>query len=197
MGTLELYRQAQDRFGTVLADVGQTQWDAPSACTEWSVRDVAGHVIWGQYQLRAWATGEEYAERAGAPGAPQPRVLAGADPVATWRAAREASSAALTEDALGRLTSIPGMGDVPVAAVVTLLTVDLVAHAWDIGHAIGGPERLEPALVSMAFDWARAHAVRRPGFFGPELTPPADADADEQTRMLAFIGRAAWQPVPA
>jgi hypothetical protein len=36
--------------------------------------------------------------------------------------------------------------------------------------------------------------VRRSGFIGPELTPPEDAD--EQTRMLAFLGRAAWQPVP-
>lgn len=31
--------------------------------------------------------------------------------------------------------------------------------------------------------------------FEPELTVPAEAD--EQTRMLAFLGRAAWQPVPA
>jgi hypothetical protein len=34
-----------------------------------------------------------------------------------------------------------------------------------------------------------------PGFFGPELTPPPDAD--EQTRWLAYLGRAAWQPVAA
>jgi hypothetical protein len=47
--------------------------------------------------------------------------------------------------------------------------------------------------VAIAFDWGRAHVVRRPGFFGPELEPPAEAG--QQTRMLAFLGRAAWQSV--
>ena len=196
MDTLELYRKSQDGFDAVLAAVRPDQWEAPSACAEWTVRDVAGHVIWGQYQMRAWATGEEFTEMAGAPGSPTPRVMAGEDPVATWRAAREATLPALTEAALASVISLVGLGDVPLAAVVTLLTTDHVAHSWDIGHALGMPMRLDPALVTVAFDWARANVlVRAPGFFGPELTPPDDAD--EQTRMLAFLGRAAWQPVAA
>jgi uncharacterized protein (TIGR03086 family) len=195
MDTMELYGRAQDGFDVVLADVRSDQWDAPSACSEWTVRDVAGHVIWGQHQMRAWATAEHYTERAGAPGAPRPAVMVGEDPVATWRAAREASVATLTEETLARPTSIVGIGEVPLAAVVTLLITDQVAHTWDIGHALGMDVRLDAALVSVAFGWARTNAVRRPGFFGPELAPPAGAD--EQTRMLAFLGRAAWQPVPA
>jgi uncharacterized protein (TIGR03086 family) len=193
--TMELYRRAGDGLDAVLAAVPANRWDAPSACAEWTVKDVAGHVIWAQDQMRAWATGEEYAERAGAPGAPHPAVLAGADPVARWRAAREASVAALTAEALARPTSIPGIGEVPVAAVVPLLITDCVAHAWDIGHALGMDSRLDPELIAVAFEWARANVVRGPGFFGPELTPPAGAD--EQSRMLAYMGRAAWQPVPA
>jgi uncharacterized protein (TIGR03083 family) len=58
MNTLESYRMAQDGFDAVLVAVRPEQWDARSACTEWTVRDVAGHVIWGQHQMRAWATGE-------------------------------------------------------------------------------------------------------------------------------------------
>jgi hypothetical protein len=79
--------------------------------------------------------------------------------------------------------------------MVTLSTVDHGAHAWDIGHALARQVRLDPAPVSMAFDWARGKRGALAGFFGPELTPPEDAD--EQTRMLAFLRRAAWQPVPA
>jgi uncharacterized protein (TIGR03086 family) len=195
MDTMAMYRRAQNGLDAVLAAVSPDQWDARSACTEWTVRDVAGHVIWGQHQVKAWATGEDYTETAGAPGAPRPAVMAGNDPVATWRAAREASVATLTADTLARTTSITGIGEVPLAAVVPLLITDLVAHAWDIGYALGMDVQLDPALVAVAFDWARANVVRRPGFFGPELTPPADAD--EQTRVLAFLGRAAWQPVPA
>jgi uncharacterized protein (TIGR03086 family) len=185
--TMELYLRAQDGLEAVLAEVPADRWDEPSACTEWTVRDVAGHVIWGQHRMRTWATGEAYDESAGAPGAPTPRVLTGDDPVATWRAARAASVPTLTEEALARITSITGIGDVPLAAVVTLLTTDLVTHTWDIGHPLGIDVRLDPELVAVAFEWGRANVVRRPGFFGPEQ--PAPADADEQTRMLAFLGR--------
>jgi uncharacterized protein (TIGR03086 family) len=195
MDTMQSYRQAQDGFDAVLAAVRPHQWDMPSACSEWTVRDVAGHVIWGQHQMRAWATGEEYTERAGAPGSPHPAVMAGDDPLATWRAARETSVPALTDEALARTTTITGIGDVPLAAVVTLLTTDQVAHTWDIAHGLDLDVQLDPGLVAIAFDWGRAHVVRRPGFFGPELDPPAEAG--DQTRMLAFLGRAAWQPVTA
>jgi uncharacterized protein (TIGR03086 family) len=193
MDAMQGYRKAQDDFEAVLAAVRPDRWDTPSACAEWTVRDVAGHAIWGQRQMRAWATGADYADGRGAPGAPHPGELAGSDPVALWRAARAESVATLTPDALGRTTSITGMGEVPLAAIVTLLTTDLVTHTWDIGHGLGMDVKLDPALVTVAFDWARSNVVRRPGFFGPELTPPADSD--EQTRMLAFLGRAPWEPV--
>lgn len=195
MDTMESYRRAQDGLDAVLAEVRPDQWDGPSPCAEWTVRDVAGHVIWAQDQLRAWATGQEYTETAGAPGAPRPAVLAGADPVATWRAARERSLAALTRETLAAPVSLPGTGEVPLAAVITVLTADQVGHTWDVGHAAGLDVRLDPALVTMTFGWARTNVGRAPAFFGPELTPPDGAD--EQTRMLAFLGRAAWRPVPA
>lgn len=195
MDIMQSYRQAQDGLEAVLAAVQPGQWDAPSACTEWTVRDVAGHVIWGQHQMRAWATGEEYGERAGAPGSPHPGVMAGDDPLATWQAARAASVPTLTEEALARTVTITGLGELPLMSMISLMITDTVTHTWDMGHAIGLDVRLEPQLVTIAFEWGRAHVVRRPGFFEPELTPPADAD--EQTRMLAFLGRAAWQPVTA
>jgi uncharacterized protein (TIGR03086 family) len=193
VGMMESYRRAQDGFDAVLAAVPADRWDASSACARWTVRDVAGHVVWGQEQLRHWATGQEYSRTTGAPGAPHPGEMAGTDPVATWRAARAATVQTLTEEALGRMVSLPGLGERPVAAVVTLLVTDHLAHAWDIGHALGLDVRLDPELIPGSFAWARDNVFRVPGFFGPELTPPVDAD--EQTRWLAFLGRAAWRPV--
>lgn len=195
MEVLESYRRAQDGFDAILAAVRPEQWDAPSACSLWTVRDVAGHVIWGQEQLRAWATGEEYGRDTGRPGAPHPGEMAGTDPVATWRAARASCVEALTEEALRRMVSITGIGEVPVAGVLILWITDQVAHTWDIGHALGLDVRLDPDLVAIAFEWGREHVVRRPGFFEPETTPPPDAD--EQTRLMAYLGRRVSQPQPA
>ena len=192
---LDPYRRAQEGFEAVMHAVPAGGWDAPSECELWTVRDVAGHVIWGQEQLAHWATGREYGRADGAPGAPHPAGMAGSDPLSRWRAARAAADDTLTAEALGRTVTLPGLGETPLSGIVTLLVTDLLAHSWDIGHALGLDVRLEPDLVSGSFAWARDHVIRVPGFFGPELTPPAHAD--EQTRWLAYLGRAAWAPVHA
>lgn len=189
--TLAPYRRAQDVADAVLAAVPVDGWDAPSACTAWTVRDVAGHLVWGQEQLRHWVTGQDYSQRAGAPGAPHPGEMAGADPLATWRAARAAADETLTDGALARTVRLV-VGKRPVSAVNTLLTTDLLAHAWDIAYPLGLDLRLDLDLIAGSFAWARDNVVRLPGFFGPELAPPPDAD--DQTRWLAYLGRAAWQP---
>jgi uncharacterized protein (TIGR03086 family) len=190
MNVMELYGRAQDGFDAVLAGVGADQWETPSTCPDWSVRDVAGHVIWAQRQLRAWATGEDYTEHAGAPGSAHPAtVLADGDPVPLWRQARADATATLTAETLANPVSLPGVGDIPLVGVVTLLLSDTVTHTWDIAHALGQPVVLDPGAVAAAFEWSRANVIRQPGFFGPELTPPDGAD--DQTRMLAFLGREA------
>ncbi|GAB2688766.1 TIGR03086 family metal-binding protein [Nocardia thraciensis] len=186
--TLRAYRRAVDELEGVLAKVGADQWDSPSACAEWTVRDIAGHVAWAQRQMRAWATGEEFTDRSGAPGSAHPAVLAGEDPVETFRAARAACDAALTDAALARITQITGIGEIPLAAILPLLLTDSITHAWDMGHPLGIDIQVPPDLVARASTWAHANIVRAPGFFGPEVNPPSGAD--DQTRLLAFLGRA-------
>lgn len=188
MTELETYRRAQDALDTVLAAVAPDEWDAPTKCPEWTVRDITGHVIWAQEQLRHWAIGVEYPDGRGAPGAPHPAVLTGADPLGTWRDARTRSVAELTAEALTRMITLPGLGQVPLASMVTTFATDQLVHAWDIGHALGHRVRLDDDLVAGSFAWSRGHVLRAPGFFGPELTVPDSAD--EQTRWLAFLGRA-------
>ena len=194
-GLLEPYRRAQDRFDEVLRAVPANQWDAPSACELWAVRDVAGHVIWGQEQLVHWATGQDYGRTEGAPGAPHPGVMAGSDPVTTWCTARAAANEALTDQALGQTVTLPGLGETPLTGIVTLLVTDLLAHTWDIAHALDLDVQIDADLIPGSFAWARDNVIRVPGFFGPELTPPPDTD--EQTRWLAYLGRATWQSVAA
>jgi uncharacterized protein (TIGR03086 family) len=193
VSTIEAYRRAQSCFDSVLAAVPPNAWDLPSACESWTIRDVAGHVVWGQEQLRHWATGQQYGRADGAPGAPHPAVLAGSDPVKTFRAARTAASGALTDEALDRPVRLPGLGEQPVREIVRLLITDHLAHTWDIASPLGLAVPLDTDLVAGSFAWARDHMVRAPGFFGPELTPPGDAS--EQTRWLAYLGRAQPQPI--
>jgi uncharacterized protein (TIGR03086 family) len=186
---MELYQHAQDEFEKALAAMTPSDWDKPSTCPGWTVRDIAGHVTWAQHQLLAWATGAADPSTPGGPGTPHPaEVLAGGDPLTEYRKARAEANAVLTEETLARKITLPGMGEVPIAAVVALLVCDTTVHTWDLGHPVGQKIELPEPLVTAAHDWAKANVVRMPGFFGPEVTPPPDADA--QTRLLAFVGRA-------
>jgi hypothetical protein len=100
MMALDGYRRAQDAFEAVLSAVEGAERDRPSMCAEWTVRDVAGHLIWGQHQLRHWALGHEYGNVDGAPGAAHPAVLGTSDPVQTYQQAQAAADECLNAQTL-------------------------------------------------------------------------------------------------
>jgi hypothetical protein len=153
------------------------------------VGDVAGHAIWGQHQMLAWATGGDDPERTGAPGSPHPALIAGDEPLASWRAARAASVQALTPEAFARMTSITGIGEVPLVAVLSLLVTDTVAHTWDIGHALGTPPArrtrhlrsrwpLRAAAITVPADDARRRSGHCPVLpASPFYVPPCSLES--------------------
>jgi uncharacterized protein (TIGR03086 family) len=187
VNTKDRYTRAQDGFDRIVAALAPQRWDDPSACVGWSARDVLGHVVWGQELVRHQATGEPFESRVGAPGAPNPGQLIGADPLGTWRAARAAADAVLTPDALARVISSRAFGEIPLEGFLMALTTDFLAHAWDIGHPAGLDVRLDPDLVSGCFTWSRQFEMRVPGGIGPEII--LAPGADEQARFLAYLGR--------
>jgi hypothetical protein len=71
------------------------------------------------------------------------------------------------------------------------VTMDLLVHTWDLARTVGADEHLDEESVRRAFEGLKPMdaMIRRPGFFGPRLDPPADADV--QTEFLYFLGRRA------
>jgi uncharacterized protein (TIGR03086 family) len=187
---MQQYDRAQDLFDTTLAALPAQRWDQPTTCPGWTVRDVAGHVVWGQHLVRHWAEGSEYGSAVGSPGAVHPAdELDGDDPVAVWRSARSAATAALTPENRQRIAPTRAFGSIPVEQFLGILVVDFLCHAWDIGYPAGRPVVLDDDLITAA--WERMQSpLRVPGGIGPELSPPAGAD--RQTRFLAFLGRRSW-----
>lgn len=196
MNTTELlddYRRAQDGFDELVSQVPADRWDDPSVCAKWTNRDVIGHVVWGQELVRHLATGVPYESRTGAPGAPNPGVLVPGDPVPAWRAARASSVATLNDDSLRRPMPPEAYADAPLATFVRAVTTDFLAHTWDIGSAVGMDVKLDQSLLPGSWAWARETITfRDPDFIGPEVTPAPDAD--EQTRLLAYLGRPSAVP---
>jgi uncharacterized protein (TIGR03086 family) len=69
------------------------------------------------------------------------------------------------------------------------MAVDAAIHTWDLARAIGADERLAPELVAVAREIVEANfdAWAASGLFAPPVD--VDSGADDQTKLLARLGR--------
>ncbi|MCU1391636.1 MAG: hypothetical protein JWM34_64 [Ilumatobacteraceae bacterium] len=179
------YLRAIDGFGRVVRATAATDWDAQSPCSEWTARDVVGHVVAVQHAIIATIAGER------APMNPMvdPGRHAGDDPAAACADASAAvTSAIAAPGVLDRIVKT-WRGEVTVDDMLGYNVGDTIIHTWDLARAVGADDRLDPDLVEVAL--ARllpvADAMRGPSMFGDLVAVPADADP--QTRLLALVGR--------
>jgi uncharacterized protein (TIGR03086 family) len=76
--------------------------------------------------------------------------------------------------------------------VDTIVTGDVFTHTWDLARATGQAETLDPDQLQRMIAGMGAipeEVLRAGGMFGPKIDVPADAD--DQTRFLAYVGRRA------
>lgn len=92
------------------------------------------------------------------------------------------------------LPPVPPVEESPVAAWAVLCGGDVLVHTWDLAPATGLDESLDAEEVHRMVDGMEPHdeALRASGHYGPRVEVPDDAD--EQTRLLAFMGRRAGSP---
>ena len=181
----DLYRRAMEQFGRLLRGVDAGGWDGATPCEDWSVRDLANHVIGENRWLPPMLRGATVADVGDA----FEGDLLGADPVAAWDEASAAALAAAREpDALERTVHL-SFGDFSGRYYVGQVLSDHVIHAWDLARATGADETLDPELVRFTYDELvpQFEQWRDGGAFGPKLEVPEDADL--QTKLLAEAGR--------
>lgn len=113
------------------------------------------------------------------------------DPVAAWQVHSEAVQAMLDDPATAwKVLRDRHVGEVPLdEAVGRFYTADVFMHTWDLARATGQDENLDPDKCAelLAGMEPLDEVLRASGQYGPRVEVPADADV--QTRMLAFIGR--------
>lgn len=175
----ERYARLADAFARKIEAVPDDRWESPSPCEGWTARDVVRHVVSTQGMF-VGLVGREMPDL--------PSV--DDDPLAAWNAARAVIQADL-EDPARATTEFDGFAGRTTfeAAVERFLCFDLVVHGWDLARAAGLDDRIEPDDVARVRRHAESFgdAMRGPQAFGPEVDPPADAD--DQARLLAFLGR--------
>jgi uncharacterized protein (TIGR03086 family) len=192
---LDLLDQALDATGQLVSGIGDDQWELPTACTEWKVRDLVNHLVGGNQMFVGILRGEPF------PSADQVKAMRSADylgddPAAAYRTEARALLDAFSQPRVMEQTFPSAIGVVPGIAVVHLRVTELLVHGWDIAQATGQPALLPADLAELELHFTQAKLSdvppeRKP--FGPPQ-PVAD-DAPAIDRLVALLGREV--PAPA
>jgi uncharacterized protein (TIGR03086 family) len=174
------YRKLAAEMTERIAAVPDDRWESPTPCEGWTARDLVRHLaetpgmFFGLVELLAPTGGPSVDD----------------DPVGAFAHARDAVQAALEDPAVAERPYEGLFGSATFEQGISqFVCADLVVHGWDLARATGQDERLDPEEVRALHEamLPMDEAMRGPGAFGPKVEPPAGAD--EQTRLLCFLGR--------
>jgi uncharacterized protein (TIGR03086 family) len=190
LGTL--YRRTVESWAVRVNAVGSDQWDDPTPCREWSVRDLVNHVVGEDRWTVPLVRGQTIAEV----GDRFDGDLLGDDPIASALDAAGEADLVVAEVLPGGGKVHLSYGEEDLAEYVRQLAADHLVHAWDLAAATGGDTWLEPALVTEVARWfvGREEAYRSAGLIGPRASS-ASSTGRPQHDLLAATGRSAdWGP---
>jgi len=181
--TADRFRAMSARFAEVVDGVPPGAWSNPAPCEGWVARDIVAHMVgWMPGLLQAGA---------GVDLPPMPSVAD--DPAAAWAALTNGIQALLDDPAsAAREFHHPQAGDHSLEAAISMFIIgDLFIHIWDLARATGQDETLDPVEVHhmrLGMEPIAEHLAAS-GHYAPVVVVPDDAD--EQTRLLALVGRVA------
>ncbi len=178
------FTERADAFAAIL-DATDQQWDAPTPCDGWTVRDVVQHAI---------ETERDFLERhdLSPGGAPDLAELS-----AAWRAHSAAVAEVLGREGVAEQEFDGYFGRTTIGATMAdFYGWDLVIHGSDIARATGQSWSISDdeaaALHATADGWGEA--LHSEGVCGAAVPVPDDASATD--RLLARLGRdPQWRPV--
>jgi uncharacterized protein (TIGR03086 family) len=175
------YRRVAFRFTERVNEVPDAAWENPAPCAGWVARDVVRHLVdWIPAFLSA----------AGGPPLPVgPSV--DDDPSGAWTELNSGIQSLLDDPVASAMEiSHPRAGTHRLDdAIATFFLGDVVVHTWDLARAAGLDETLDPDVVHEMLVGMEPldEMLRASGQYGPRVE--VGADADEQSRLIAFTGR--------
>jgi uncharacterized protein (TIGR03086 family) len=182
-----LYHRTVEAWADRVNAVAPQQWDEPTPCREWSVRDLTNHVVGEDRWTAPLVHGRTIADV----GTSLDGDLLGDDPVRSALDAAMEATAAVAETLPGGGTVHLSYGEEQRAEYVPQLAAGHLSRAGGRAVATGGDRRLDPHLVSEVARWfaEREHLYRSAGAVGP----PGISHGGAQGDLLASFGRdAEW-----
>ena len=182
---VDLYRRAMGEFDRRVEAITPDQWNRPTACSEWDVRELVKHLVYENLWAPPLFEGKTIAEV----GDQFEGDILGGDPQLAWRASSKAALDSVTAPGAMERTVHLSFGDLPGADYAMQLTTDLLVHAWDLAVGIGGDLQLDGEVAQACLIEARKveEMLRQSGLFADKVEV-AD-DAGPQAQLLGLLGR--------
>ena len=187
MTTADSLRRAAAGFRDVVAEVGVDQWDLPTPCEGWTVRQLVGHVAAGCQMAATLAAGGSRLDAIAVLGVDH----LGDRPVEAVDAALGRQQAAFVRPDIETQVFHHPAGDIAGAQVIQFRISDLLVHRWDLARAIGADETLDPQLVAEVWNGISPMIpmMAVSGVFGTGPSGTVADGASIQTRLLDAMGR--------
>lgn len=183
------FAAALDSTRRFMAGISEGMWAVPTPCTEWNLRALVNHIVYGTIWIADIYAGKTLVEV----GDKYDGDLLGDDALAAYDAALVSAKAAVTAPGAMETICHISRGDVSGADYATTMFTDVFIHGWDIAKAIGMDTTLDPKLVEMCYELSepRKERLRQSPAFGAGSIIDLSKDADLQARLLAILGRRA------
>lgn len=165
----------------LIAEIRPEQWDAPTPCSRWTVRDVVAHLVGLNRVFVAMMEGGPMPDPA--------QDHLGDDPLGAYRASCAALTAVFARPGTLEKTFTSPLGEATGELRLRIRIADLLTHGWDIQRATGIRVTLPEDLVERSLAIVQVEMVgqSRAGRFD-DPQPVADT-APALDRLAAFTGR--------
>jgi uncharacterized protein (TIGR03086 family) len=166
----------------LVARIGPSDLEAPTACSGFTVAGVLEHMAGGAELFSPGFRGE--------PAPDTPAAPDGATLQERWVAAMAELVAAVHAPGAQERTVAAPFGEVPGAVFARFVAFDGLIHGWDLATATGQAYEPRPELVAEVDGFARQAlqpAMRDGDTFAEATEAPAGASVLEQ--LVAFTGR--------
>jgi len=184
----ELHASAVEAFRSLVHQVRDDAWSAPTPCSDWDVRALVNHVAGEELWTVPLLEGSTIAEV----GSRFDGDVLGAVPVEVVDGAAKAATAAFDEPGAAERTVHLSFGDTPASEYAMQLIADHVVHGWDLAVAIGADARIDEQFLTALTGWyaEREDLYRGAGIVSERPSVPATS-AQEQL-LVAFGRDPAW-----
>ena len=181
---------AFDATGRILTAVRDEQWSAPTPCSQWTVRELVGHMVTSNHAVVRILNGEP--AQAAASTVPEAPGSSAADDglVEAYRDSAAALLGAFRQPGvLDRVHTVP-IGTVPGIAALHLRITEALVHGWDLARATGQHAGFPEDLAEQELAFSRSKLGDLPPGRSPFAPPqPVPDDAPAIDRLVALLGR--------